>query len=42
MPCNKVHALTEAEFRRLSGTSKAREKEYDVTTRHGATQGARF
>jgi predicted secreted Zn-dependent protease len=41
-PCEQMQALTEGEFKRLSGNLKARDEDYDARTNHGATQGARF
>jgi predicted secreted Zn-dependent protease len=42
VPCDQTKALAEAEFQRLYGNLKTRDREYDARTNHGATQGALF
>ena len=42
MPCDQVKAIADAEFRRLTASLRARDKEYDDRTDHGANQGAEF
>jgi predicted secreted Zn-dependent protease len=42
MDCDRLKTLARDEFQRLHANLKARDKEYDARTNHGATQGARF
>ena len=42
MPCDQVKPVSDGEFKRLSDNLKARDREYDARTNHGATQGASF
>ncbi len=42
LPCDQVKPVSDGEFKRLSDNLKARDKEYDARTNHGATQGASF
>jgi predicted secreted Zn-dependent protease len=42
MACERLGALAREESQRLYENLKARDKEYDVRTNHGATQGASF
>ena len=42
MPCEQVKAIADGEFRRLTGSLRARDKEYDERTNHGANQGTAF
>jgi predicted secreted Zn-dependent protease len=42
MACDRLKALARDESQRLYENLKARDKEYDARTNHGATQGASF
>lgn len=42
MACDRLKALARDESHRLHENLKARDREYDARTNHGATQGARF
>jgi predicted secreted Zn-dependent protease len=42
MACDRLEALARNEFQRLYENLKARDREYDARTNHGATQGASF
>ena len=41
-PCDQIKALARNEFEHIYENLKARDKEYDIRTNHGATQGAAF
>lgn len=40
--CAQAPSIAKAEFDRLYGNLKERDKDYDLRTQHGAAQGARF
>jgi hypothetical protein len=40
MTCDRLKTLARDESQRLYANLKARDKEYDARTNHGATQGA--
>ncbi len=42
LPCERLPEIAEREYQRVYGNLRSRDKEYDVRTNHGATQGARF
>jgi predicted secreted Zn-dependent protease len=42
LPCERLPEIVEGEYQRVYSNLKSRDKEYDVRTNHGATQGARF
>jgi predicted secreted Zn-dependent protease len=42
LPCERLPEIAEGEYQRVYSNLKSRDKEYDVRTNHGATQGARF
>lgn len=42
LPCERLPEIAEREYQRIYSNLRSRDKEYDVRTNHGATQGARF
>lgn len=42
LPCERLLEVAEGEYQRIYSNLKSRDREYDVRTNHGATQGARL
>lgn len=42
LPCERLHEIAEREYQRVYSNLRSRDKEYDLRTNHGETQGARF